>query len=87
MTLKEMGKTLGVSPSTISKVLNNSPNFSIPQEFPVRFVDGKGALGNRRPMILRRSDSPGESCTRCERHAEWLPSADAREERTGSPSV
>ena len=39
MTLKEMGKTLGVSPSTISKVLNNSPNFSIPQELRERILD------------------------------------------------
>ena len=53
MTLKEMGKTLGVSPSTISKVLNNSPNFSIPQELRERILDHVDRCGYSPNPIFR----------------------------------
>lgn len=40
MTLKEMGEQLGVSPSTISKVLNGcQKNFTIPQELRERILN------------------------------------------------
>lgn len=54
MTLKEMGEELGVSPSTISKVLNGcQKNFTIPQELRERILNHVDECGYSPNPVFR----------------------------------